>query len=158
MLKSNDEFWMNRALEQAQLAYEINEVPVGAVVVLDGDIKSCIGRGHNKSISTNDPCAHAEVVAIRDAAQYVSNYRLANTTIYVTLEPCLMCIGAIIHARIERVIFAASDPKTGVLGSKLDCCTLDFINHVPKVVSGVLQSEASTLLKKFFQEKRSNKK
>ena len=113
MLKSNDEFWMNRALEQAQLAYEINEVPVGAVVVLDGDIKSCIGRGHNKSISTNDPCAHAEVVAIRDAAQYVS---------------------------------------------KLDCCTLDFINHVPKVVSGVLQSEASTLLKKFFQEKRSNKK
>lgn len=150
----SDEFWMQQALAEAEKAYSIGEVPVGAVIVADN---KCIGKGHNKSIIDNDPSAHAEVVAIRDASRNIENYRITNSTIYVTLEPCLMCIGAIIHARITKVVFSASDPKTGVLRSQINCCELPFINHVPLVEHGVLEEESSSLLKKFFKEKRSKK-
>lgn len=154
-LNGSDEYWMQKALSQAEKAYSIGEVPVGAVVVIDG---SCVGAGHNRSITDSDPCAHAEVMAIRDAAKKIGNYRLNDARLFVTLEPCLMCIGAIIHARVNEVIFSAKDPKTGVLGSQINCCKFPFINHVPVIRSGVLESESSDLLKNFFQERRQQNK
>lgn len=154
-LNGSDEYWMQEALYQAEEAYEIGEVPVGAIVIVDN---TCVGTGYNKSISNSDPCAHAEVVALRDAAKTIGNYRLNKASLFVTLEPCLMCIGAIIHARISEVVFAAADPKTGVLVSQMNCCELPFINHIPLVRRGVLEDKASKLLQKFFQERRKQKK
>ena len=142
---------MALALEQAQLAWQHGEVPVGAVVVCDGAV---IATGFNQPIGTHDPTAHAEIVALRAAAAKVGNYRLPGCTLYVTLEPCVMCSGAMMHARLARVVYAAQDPKTGACGSVLDLFAHDRLNHHAAVAGGVLAVEASTMLKAFFAERR----
>ena len=143
--------WMHAALEQASLAQQSGEVPVGAVIVQNDII---IGRGYNCPISTNDPTAHAEVMALRNTGNTLKNYRLTGCTLYVTLEPCLMCIGAMFHARIERLVFAASDPKTGVCGSVMDIPACSQLNHHLQVQGGVLAEEASQQLRQFFMQRR----
>lgn len=152
-MKNHDEdiVWMHAALEQASLAQQSGEVPVGAVIVQNDII---IGRGYNCPISTNDPTAHAEVMALRNTGNTLKNYRLTGCTLYVTLEPCLMCIGAMFHARIERLVFAASDPKTGVCGSVMDIPACSQLNHHLQVQGGVLAEEASQQLRQFFMQRR----
>ena len=146
-----DEQFMRAALAQAHNALEQNEVPVGAVLVREGEI---IGRGFNRPISSNDPCAHAEIMALRDGAQTLGNYRLNNCTLYVTLEPCPMCAGAIVNSRIKRVVYGATDAKAGAAGSVLQILRHPQLNHICAVTKGVLQHECSHLLETFFQEKR----
>ena len=148
---SLDQFWMQRAIELAKHAQSLGEVPVGAVVVKDDQI---IGEGFNSPISTNDPTAHAEIIALREAAQQLGNYRLLNTSIYVTLEPCVMCVGAIIHARVGEVIFGASEPKTGAAGSVFDILTSSAHNHQVQLRGGVLAEECAGLVREFFQQRR----
>jgi len=148
-----DVHFMQLAFELAQQAQQTGEVPVGAVIVQDGVI---VGRGYNNSITTADPTAHAEVIAMRNASRALGNYRLLGCTLYVTLEPCVMCIGALFHARIQRLVFAATDPKTGACGSIIDLPAETRLNHHMKVTSGVMAQEASTLLKQFFAERRKN--
>jgi tRNA(adenine34) deaminase len=147
----NDEEFMRAALELARLAEQTGEVPVGAVVVKDGEI---IGRGYNAPISRHDPSAHAEMAALRDAAQRVGNYRLVDCELYVTLEPCLMCVGAMFHARIARVVYGASDPKTGAAGSVLNLFAESRLNHHAMVEGGVLADECGKLLSNFFAARR----
>jgi len=142
---------MRRALTLAQRAAEQGEVPVGAILVLN-DIE--IGSGWNQPIAAHDPTAHAEIMALRSAAQTLGNYRLPATTLYVTLEPCVMCAGAIIHARVARVVFGATDPKTGAAGSVFDTLLSPLHNHRVDVVGGVLAEECGMLLKSFFQARR----
>lgn len=142
---------MRAALEQAQLAWEAGEVPVGAVVVKDGEI---VGRGYNCPISSHDPTAHAEIVALRDAAQYLGNYRLIGCELYVTIEPCVMCAGAIMHARIARVVYGARDPKTGAHGSVVDLFAERRLNHHTAVTEGVLAAACGEMLSRFFAERR----
>ena len=144
-------YWMQRALELARLAEEKDEVPVGAVVVLDNQI---IGEGWNQPISSNDPTAHAEIIALRSAASSTSNYRLPGAELYVTLEPCVMCAGAMIHARIERLIFGARDPKAGAAGGVFDILQSERLNHRVAVSAGVMETECATILREFFQAKR----
>lgn len=146
-----DQFFMQTALELAQQAQDCGEVPVGAVVARAGVI---IGRGYNRPISAADPTAHAEIMALRAAGDHLGNYRLLDCTLYVTLEPCTMCIGAIFHARIQRLVFAATDPKTGACGSVIDLPAEVRLNHHLQVDSGILAAEASALLKQFFAQKR----
>lgn len=150
-MTESDERFMALALEQAQLAWQHGEVPVGAVVVCDGAV---IATGFNQPIGTHDPTAHAEIVALRAAAAKVGNYRLPGCTLYVTLEPCVMCSGAMMHARLARVVYAAQDPKTGACGSVLDLFAHEQLNHHAAVAGGVLALEASTMLKAFFAERR----
>ena len=146
---------MQRALELAGLAEQQGEVPVGAVVVVDNKI---IGEGWNQPIASHDPTAHAEIMAIRQAGQYLDNYRLPGSTLYVTLEPCVMCAGAIIHARIDHVVFAAHDPKTGAAGSQFDLLPSDSrFNHRTTVEQGVMADQASSLLSNFFKARREEK-
>ncbi|TCV86704.1 tRNA adenosine(34) deaminase TadA [Sulfurirhabdus autotrophica] len=147
----SDEFFMHQALELANQAWKIGEVPVGAVVVKDGEV---IGRGFNAPISSHDPSAHAEIQALRDAANHLGNYRLADCSLYVTIEPCAMCAGAIMHARIARVVYGASDLKTGVCGSVINLFAEKKLNHHATVVSGVLSQECGETLSKFFAERR----
>jgi len=142
---------MREALAQAQLAREAGEVPVGAVVVKDGVI---IGRGFNQPIGSHDPTTHAEVVALRDAAARLENYRLPDCELYVTLEPCMMCVGAMLHARVKRVVFAAPDPKTGVCGSVMDLPAEKKLNHHAVFEGGVLAQDSADLLRQFFAERR----
>lgn len=142
---------MRLALEQAHQAQVAGEVPVGAVVVKDGEV---IGRGYNSPISTHDPSAHAEIIALRDAAKRLGNYRLNDCRLYVTLEPCVMCSGAIFHARITEVIYGATDPKTGVAGSIMNLYELSRLNHHTVVRGGVMASECSALLQQFFASRR----
>ena len=142
---------MRRALELAADAAQAGEVPVGAVVVLDGKV---IGEGFNAPISRADPTAHAEVRALRDAASRLGNYRLPGSTLYVTLEPCAMCAGAILHARVARVVFGASDPKTGAAGGVVDLFAEPRLNHQTQVVSGVLADDCGNTLREFFLRKR----
>ena len=142
---------MLEALKQAQNAEASQEVPVGAVIVHQGQI---IGQGCNRSIIDSDPSAHAEVVAMRSAARLLNNYRLLNTTLFVTLEPCAMCVGAILHARIKRLVFGAYDPKTGAAGSVFDLISDPRHNHTVEVTGGVLERECGQLLKDFFQVRR----
>ncbi|MFO7580243.1 tRNA adenosine(34) deaminase TadA [Nitrosomonas halophila] len=151
---SEDEFFMRDALKLALQAQAKGEIPVGAVVVRDGEV---IGRGHNRPITATDPTAHAEIMALRDAARQLGNYRLVDCTLYVTLEPCVMCIGSIFHARIRRLVYAADDPKTGVCGSILNLPAETRLNHHLTVSRGVLAQEASALLKQFFMIKRRGK-
>ena len=148
---SSDMDFMRAALELAGQAQEIGEVPVGAVMVKNGII---IGRGYNRPISTSDPTAHAEVIALRDAAQYIHNYRMPGCTLYVTLEPCPMCVGAIFHARIARVVYGASDGKTGACGSVIDLPAELRLNHHMQVTGNVLAEEGAARLKHFFSERR----
>ena len=142
---------MKRALDQAQKAFDIGEVPVGAVLTLDGEI---IAESHNKPISTSDPSSHAEIIVIREAAKFLKNYRLQNTTLYVTLEPCMMCCGALIHARIENLVFSATDSKSGAVVSRANLLDSDFINHKVNYSQGTMAKESSDLLKRFFSQRR----
>jgi tRNA(adenine34) deaminase len=146
-----DSAFMQLALDQARLAWAVGEVPVGAVVVKDGEV---IAAGYNQPIGRHDPTAHAEIVALRAAAEKVGNYRLPGCELYVTLEPCAMCSGAMMHARLSRVIYAAVDPKTGACGSVLDLFKEEQLNHHTEVVGGVLAEESSAMLKAFFAERR----
>ncbi len=147
----NDEFFMREAISLARAAECLGEVPVGAVVVCDGEI---VGRGFNSPIGENDPTAHAEIAALRDAARNLGNYRLPGCELFVTLEPCAMCAGAIMHARIARVVYAARDPKTGVHGSVVDLFAVERLNHHTEVAGGVLENECSTMLSGFFAARR----
>jgi tRNA(adenine34) deaminase len=148
----NDEKWMRHAISLAQRAEMEDEVPVGAVLVRDDEI---LGEGWNRPIGSHDPSAHAEIQALRAAASADSNYRLPGTTLYVTLEPCCMCTGAIIHARIQRVVFGAGDDKTGAAGSVFDLMQSPLHNHYVEVTAGVLAGECGGLLTNFFHRKRS---
>jgi tRNA(adenine34) deaminase len=148
---NEDETFMREALAQAAHAAEAGEVPVGAVVVHDGRV---IGRGFNAPISSRDPTAHAEVAALRDAASALGNYRLVDCTLYVTLEPCLMCAGAMMHARLARVVYGARDPKTGACGSVVDAFAERRLNHHTNVTGGVLAEECGAALTSFFAERR----
>lgn len=142
---------MRQALELAQQAALVGEVPVGAIIVKDGEI---IGRGSNAPIAKHDPTAHAEILALRDAAHRIGNYRLVGCDLYVTLEPCLMCVGAMLHARISRVIFGASDLKTGAAGSVLNVFEEKRLNHHAELVGGVLAAECGSVLSQFFAARR----
>jgi len=150
---TEDESFMRQAIMLAQQAAECGEVPVGALVVKDGVV---IGRGFNATIAGCDPTAHAEVRALREAAQYLTNYRLPGCTLYVTLEPCVMCAGAIQHSRIARLVYGAADPKTGACGSVVNLFAEDRLNHHATVIGGVLAEESSSLLKAFFAERRNS--
>jgi tRNA(adenine34) deaminase len=143
--------FMREALSLAREAGAASEVPVGAIVVKDGAI---IGRGYNSPIANHDPTAHAEICALRDAAEKIGNYRLPDCELYVTLEPCAMCVGAIMHARIAQVIFGASDPKTGAAGSVVNLFSEMKLNHHAEVTGGVMADECATLLKEFFAARR----
>ncbi len=143
--------FMQVALELAKQAAINGEVPVGAIVVNNGEI---IGRGSNAPISLNDPSAHAEIQALRDAAKTLNNYRLIECTLYVTLEPCVMCTGAIQHARIAKLVYGASDPKTGACGSVVNLMTENKLNHHTEVLAGVMAEECGKLLSTFFKERR----
>lgn len=147
----NDTTFMAKALAQARRAFELNEVPIGAVVVVEGKI---VGRGCNKSICQSDPTAHAEILALRQAARRLGNYRLTSATLYCTLEPCLMCAGALIWARLARLVYAAKDPKAGAIDSHLGLAQAGFSNHRFEVVSGVMEEEAAVLLRQFFRARR----
>jgi tRNA(adenine34) deaminase len=147
----SDEAFMREALALAREAARMGEVPVGAVVVKEGAV---IGRGHNRPISERDPTAHAEVVALREAAARLGNYRLEGCTLYVTLEPCAMCAGAILHARIARVVYGARDPKTGACGSVVDLFAESRLNYHATVCGGVMAEAAGELLQEFFSQRR----
>jgi tRNA(adenine34) deaminase len=146
-----DELWMEEALREAQRALALGEVPVGAVVVRNGQI---VGRGCNRPVSANDPTAHAEVLALREAGANVGNYRLLDCDLFVTVEPCTMCAGAITHARVRRVIYGADDPKAGAVHSMLQVLNHPKLNHHAEVSSGVLAARCMDLLQRFFREKR----
>jgi tRNA(adenine34) deaminase len=143
--------WMRYALNRARQAAERGEVPVGAVLVSDGDL---IAEGFNEPIAASDPTAHAEIVALRRAAASMGNYRLTGTTLYVTIEPCLMCVGAMIHARIARLVYGATEPKAGAIESAVRALDHPSLNHRFEVVSGVLADESRELLQGFFQDRR----
>ncbi len=147
-----DRKWMRRALELAARAEAEGEVPVGAVLVLNDTI---IGEGWNRPIGNRDPSAHAEIVALRAAAQTLGNYRLPDTTLYVTLEPCPMCAGAMVHARVARVVYGARDPLAGAAGTVFDIFTAPTLNHHPQLCAGVLAEECGAALKAFFRSRRS---
>ena len=147
-----DLYWMTKAYDLARQAADHGEVPVGAVLV-DSDLQ-CIGEGWNQPISGHDPTAHAEIMAIRSAAARLGNYRLPDTTLYVTLEPCPMCAGAIVHARIKRVVIATPDPRSGSAGTVYNLLNSMHLNHRAEIITGVLQQECSSLLKAFFVERR----
>ncbi|SNX29426.1 tRNA(adenine34) deaminase [Polynucleobacter meluiroseus] len=146
-----DHQFMQQALDQARLAAAAGEVPVGAVLVRDGVV---IANGFNQPIGLHDPSAHAEMLALRSAALTESNYRLPGATLYVTLEPCVMCAGAMLHARLDRVVFGASDPKTGAAGSVLDIFAAKQINHHTQVEGGIMSEECGQVLRDFFKERR----
>ena len=143
--------WMRHALRLAELAGAEGEVPVGAVLIKDDEL---VGEGWNRPIATHDPSAHAELLALRAAAAAVGNYRLLDTTLYVTLEPCVMCAGAIIHARVARVVYGAGDPKTGAAGGAVDIFAAPFVNHRVAVEGGILAEECGRMLTEFFKERR----
>lgn len=148
---SQDTFFMSQALALAGEAARAGEVPVGAVVVRNGDI---IGRGFNRPISSSDPTAHAEIVALREAAAAAGNYRLPGCALYVTLEPCAMCVGAMVHARLARVVYGAKDPKTGACGSIVDLPAIADWNHHGVFTGGILAAECADALRRFFAERR----
>ncbi len=151
----NDEYWMTRALELAQQAQQRNEVPVGALIVRDGQL---LGEGFNQPISSRDPSAHAEIVALRQAALTADNYRLPGATLYVTIEPCAMCAGAIVHSRIARLVYGAAEPKAGAVCSHLQLFEQPQMNHLVVWQGGVLAEQSSALVQAFFSRRRAEKK
>ena len=148
---ATDYDFMKTALEEAESGYRRGEVPVGAVLVREGNI---LARAHNFPIANHDPSAHAEMIVLRKASEIMGNYRLAGTELYVTIEPCIMCAGAIIHARVERVIFGARDPKCGAVVSLYNILDDKRLNHQVKVTEGVLKEECGEIISRFFREKR----
>ena len=148
---NEDEKWMQIAISEANLAKSKDEIPVGAVLIQNNEL---IAQAHNQSISHNDPTAHAEIQVLRIAAKQQSNYRLVGSTIYVTLEPCAMCLGAMMHARIKRIVFGASDSKTGVCGSCANLTSEAFFNHKISVLGGILEKESKEILQSFFKLRR----
>ena len=146
-----DKKWMRIAINEANLAMQKNEIPVGAVLVKNNKL---IAQSHNQPINNNDPTAHAEIELLRKAGKHQKNYRLVGSTIYVSLEPCAMCFGAMVHARIERIVFGASDPKTGVCGSCMNLNEENFFNHKISITSGILENESRELLRLFFKSRR----
>jgi len=148
---ADHERFMRAAHEQALIAFDQGEVPVGAVVVLDGQI---VGRGFNQPVGTNDPTAHAEIIALRDAARAVGNYRLPGAILYVTIEPCLMCAGALVHARVATLVYGAVEPKAGCVRSTLRALDHPALNHRVHVIGGVLESECRSLVQSFFACRR----
>lgn len=153
--EQSDSFFMLQALAQARLAFEAGEVPVGAVVVLDGEI---IGRGYNQPITSLDPSAHAEMVALRDAAKNIGNYRLTGATLYVTVEPCSMCSGLLVHSRIQRLVYGTTEPKAGAVESAIELLDQPFFNHTIERTSGVRAEECSAIMSEFFAMRRAAKK
>ncbi|WP_152529946.1 tRNA adenosine(34) deaminase TadA [Serratia fonticola] len=151
----SDEYWMRQALSLAQRAQEEGEVPVGALLVLDNQV---IGEGWNRPIGRHDPTAHAEIMALRQGGAVLQNYRLLNATLYVTLEPCVMCAGAMVHSRIRRLVYGAADEKTGAVGSLVDILRHPGMNHQVEIVSGVLAEECAATLSNFFRMRREQKK
>lgn len=149
---ASDKDFMQVALDLAREAQICGEVPVGAIVVHQGMV---IGQGYNRPIGHDDPTAHAEIIALREAAKFLQNYRLSGCTLYVTLEPCTMCLGAMFHARIGRLVYAATDPKTGACGSVIDLPAEGRLNHHMQVTAGIMAEESSMLLKQFFVQRRS---
>jgi tRNA(adenine34) deaminase len=147
----NYDLWMDSALEEARRAAAAGEVPIGAVVAIDGEI---VGRGFNQPIGSGDPTAHAEILAIREAARRVGNYRLSGATLCVTIEPCLMCVGAIVHARIGTLVYGAPEPKSGAVRSTVHAAELPGLNHRFEVVAGVREDPCRALMQAFFRERR----
>ncbi|PKL40063.1 MAG: tRNA-specific adenosine deaminase [Spirochaetae bacterium HGW-Spirochaetae-1] len=150
----DDQHYMQAALEEARLAADDDEIPVGAVITLGGSI---IARAHNENRSKNDPTKHAEITAIREAARFLGNERLTDCVLYVTKEPCAMCAGAIVHARIKRLVIGARDVRYGACGTALSVCGNGVLNHVPCIEFGLMEEESSGLLKEFFRKKRKEK-
>ena len=155
MRTKSDQFWMSTAIELAKQAGERGEIPVGAVLILDDKI---IGRGRNQSIELNDPTAHAEIQALREAGSKIGNYRLRGSKIYVTIEPCTMCFGALVHARIEKLVFGAKEPKSGALASASEVSRQNSFNHRFNVLDGILEDECSQLMTNFFQARRTEQR
>src|SRR5262245_44879145 len=149
--QSADERFMRMALEEAEAAGRDGEVPVGAILVIGSEVK---GRGRNSVIALSDPTAHGEIVALRNAASAIGNYRLTGATLYSTIEPCAMCAGALVHARVERLVFGARDPKGGAVETFFGICTADFLNHRLSVEGGLLESECRAVIQSFFRSKR----
>ncbi len=147
----DDEFFMSFALAEAQQAYQLHEVPVGAVVVFNGEI---IGCGYNHPITGCDPTAHAEIIALREAAKKIGNYRLTDASLYVTIEPCAMCAGALVHSRIKRLIYGAAEPRTGGVNSVFQICNHSSLNHQIMVTVGVKEKECRALMQRFFKARR----
>ena len=151
----DDKYWMQKSIHMASQAEAIDEVPVGAIIVRNNEI---IGSGYNQVITNSDASAHAEIQAIRNAGKFIKNYRIIDTTLYVTLEPCMMCVGAMVHARINKIVFGAYDPKTGMAGTKDNCFEKPYHNHSVEIIGGVLELDCSRQLKAFFKKKRTIKK
>ncbi len=149
-----DHKWMEEALQLAREAAELGEVPVGAVIIYDGHV---VGSGYNRREIDRDPLAHAELIAVRDASQTLDRWRLSGCTLYVTLEPCAMCAGALVNSRIDRLVYAALDPKAGAVESLMQICTDARLNHRMELTSGIAENESSLLLKQFFQNLRDSK-
>ena len=150
-----DDDFMREALTEAEAASEDGEVPIGAIIVLDGKV---IARGRNEMVGANDPTAHAEIVALRKAASTIGNYRLIGATMYSTIEPCAMCAGALVHARIERLVFGAKDPKAGAVETHFRICNADFLNHQLSVEGGILEGECRRVLQSFFRDRRNTQR
>ena len=151
--RSTDTQWMALAIEQAKQAQEVGEVPVGAILIQNNQL---IVSAHNQPISNNDPTAHAEIQLLRAAGKQLNNYRLSNTTLYATLEPCTMCLGAIVHARVSRIVFGAYDQKSGVCGSCIDLPNSQCFNHSISIQGGILAEQCKELLQQFFKSRRTN--
>lgn len=155
MASPQEQFWMQHALQLAEKAELQGEVPVGAVIVKDEQI---VGEGWNQPITLNDPSAHAEIMAIRDAGHRLDNYRLTDCTLYVTLEPCAMCTGAMVHSRVARLVFGATDPRTGAAGSVFQLADNIHLNHRMMVTSGILAEQSAAMLQRFFRRRRAEQK
>jgi tRNA(adenine34) deaminase len=149
-----DEFFMNFALAEARRAADVGEVPIGAIIVIENQI---VGRGHNRPISSHDPTGHAEIIAIRGASQQIGNYRLLDATLYVTIEPCAMCAGALVNARIKRLVYGAPDARAGAVDSVFHLCTNSSLNHQVEVTSGILTEACRELMQTFFKQRRREK-
>jgi tRNA(adenine34) deaminase len=147
----SDDFWMGFALEEANQARQKEEVPIGAVILLNNEI---IGRGHNQPIKSCDPTAHAEIIALREAAQKIENYRLSDATMYVTIEPCAMCAGAIVNARIKRLVYGAVEPRQGAIHSIFEICSNRSLNHQVNVTTGIREAECKDFMQAFFKSRR----
>jgi tRNA(adenine34) deaminase len=150
-MPADHESFMRLALEEARRALDSGEVPIGAVIAIDGEV---VASGSNRPLGNIDPTAHAEIVALREAAAALGNYRLTGAVMYVTLEPCLMCVGALVHARVGMVVYGAPEPKTGALGSAIDALAIPTLNHRFEIVGGVLEDECREIVQQFFRERR----